>query len=173
MGLGPSKEKIKKLLEKSCNENKNLSEQNSNIKIGYYRSNPTDVRISLDSSFSSGTEASSTSFNETQSFIDFSSMEGQTITNENSAVQNLRSFPYTCIKSIMVSFDNGNSYEYYTGFIIDTNAIVTLASNVIKNGKKGLVKTCFSDKPVKSIFTPLDFKKEQNENNKKKIKMII
>ena len=167
MGLGPSKEKIKKLLEKSCNENKNLSEQNSNIKIGYYRSNPTDVRISLDSSFSSGTEASSTSFNETQSFIDFSSMEGQTITNENSAVQNLRSFPYTCIKSIMVSFDNGNTYEYYTGFIIDTNAIVTLASNVMKNGKKGLVKTCFSTKPVKTIITPLDLKKEQDDKKKK------
>jgi len=163
MGLGPSKEKIKKLLERSCNENKNLSEQNNNLKIGYYRSNPTDVRISLDSSFSSTTDANSTSFNETQSFIDYSSIEGQTITNENSAIQNIRTFPYTCIKSIMVSFDNGNNYEYYTGFIIDTNAIVTLASNVMRNGKKGIVKTSFSNKPVKTIITPLDLKKEQND----------
>ena len=168
MGLGPSKEKIKRLLEKSCNDNKNITEQSNNLKIGYYRSNPTDIRISFDNSFSSHTDVS-TSFNESQSFIDVSSMEGQTITSDNSIVQN-KQFPYSCVKSIMVSFDNGNVYEYYTGFIIDTNAIVTLASNVIKNGKKGLVKTCFSDKPVKSIFTPLDFKKEQNENNKKKNK---
>ena len=165
MGLGPSKEKIKKLLEKSCNENKNITEQNNNLKIGYYRSNPTDIRISFDNSFSSHTDAS-TSFNESQSFIDVSSMEGQTITSENSIVQN-KAFPYSCVKSIMVSFDNGNNFENYTGFIIDTNAIVTLASNVMKNGKKGIVKTCFSDKPVKSIFTPLDLKKEQNENKKK------
>ena len=165
MGLGPSKEKIKKLLEKSCNENKNISEQSNNLKIGYYRSNPTDIRISFDNSFSSHTDAS-TSFNESQSFIDVSSMEGQTITSENSIVQN-KAFPYSCVKSIMVSFDNGNNFENYTGFIIDTNAIVTLASNVMKNGKKGIVKTCFSDKPVKSIFTPLDLKKEQNENKKK------
>jgi hypothetical protein len=168
MGLGPSKEKIKRLLEKSCNDNKNITEQSNNLKIGYYRSNPTDIRISFDNSFSSHTDVS-TSFNESQSFIDVSSMEGQTITSDNSIVQN-KQFPYSCVKSIMVSFDNGNVYEYFTGFIIDTNAIVTLASNVIKNGKKGLVKTCFSDKPVKSIFTPLDFKKEQNENNKKKNK---
>lgn len=165
MGLGPSKEKIKKLLEKSCNENKNITEQNNNLKIGYYRSNPTDIRISFDNSFSSHTDAS-TSFNESQSFIDVSSMEGQTITSENSIVQN-KAFPYSCVKSIMVSFDNGNTFENFTGFIIDTNAIVTLASNVMKNGKKGIVKTCFSDKPVKSIFTPLDLKKEQNENKKK------
>ena len=167
MGLGPSKEKIKKLLERSCNENKNLSEQNNNLKRGYYRSNPTDVRISLDSSFSSTTDANSTSFNETQSFIDYSSIEGQTITNENSAIQNIRTFPYTCIKSIMVSFDNGNNYEYYTGFIIDTNAIVTLASNVMRNGKKGTVKTSFSNKQVKTIFTPLDLKndKKGKDNN--------
>ena len=168
MGLGPSKEKIKKLLEKSCNENKNITEQNNNLKIGYYRSNPTDIRISFDNSFSSHTDAS-TSFNESQSFIDVSSMEGQTITSENSIIQN-KAFPYSCVKSIMVSFDNGNTFENFTGFIIDTNAIVTLASNVMKNGKKGIVKTCFSDKPVKSIFTPLDLKKEQNENNKKKNK---
>ena len=168
MGLGPSKEKIKRLLEKSCNDNKNITEQSNNLKIGYYRSNPTDIRISFDNSFSSHTDVS-TSFNESQSFIDVSSMEGQTITSDNSIVPN-KQFPYSCVKSIMVSFDNGNVYEYFTGFIIDTNAIVTLASNVIKNGKKGLVKTCFSDKPVKSIFTPLDFKKEQNENNKKKNK---
>ena len=168
MGLGPSKEKIKKLLEKSCNENKNITEQNNNLKIGYYRSNPTDIRISFDNSFSSHTDAS-TSFNESQSFIDVSSMEGQTITSENSIIQN-KAFPYSCVKSIMVSFDNGNTFENFTGFIIDTNAIVTLASNVMKNGKKGLVKTCFSDKQVKSIFTPLDLKKEQNENNKKKNK---
>ena len=168
MGLGPSKEKIKRLLEKSCNDNKNITEQSNNLKIGYYRSNPTDIRISFDNSFSSHTDVS-TSFNESQSFIDVSSMEGQTITSDNSIVQN-KQFPYSCVKSIMVSFDNGNIYEYFTGFIIDTNAIVTLASNVIRNGKKGLVKTCFSDKPVKSIFTPLDFKKEQNENNKKKNK---
>ena len=106
MGLGPSKEKIKKLLEKSCNENKNITEQNNNLKIGYYRSNPTDIRISFDNSFSSHTDAS-TSFNESQSFIDVSSMEGQTITSENSIVQN-KAFPYSCVKSIMVSFDNGN-----------------------------------------------------------------
>ena len=34
MGLGPSKEKIKKILERSCNDNKNLSEQ-TKLKIEY------------------------------------------------------------------------------------------------------------------------------------------
>ena len=70
----------------------------------------------------------------------------------------------------MVSFDNGNNYEYYTGFIIDTNAIVTLASNVMRNGKKGIVKTSFSNKQVKTIITPLDLKKDHNDKDNNNIK---
>ena len=54
MGLGPSKEKIKRILEKSCNDNKNISEQ-TKLKIEYCKSltvNETTMSGG-DSSFSS------------------------------------------------------------------------------------------------------------------------
>ena len=98
MGLGPSKEKIKKILEKSCNENKNLSEQ-TKLKIEYCKSlSVSETAMNGDSSFSSQNDSmdsdSSRSLGETSSYIDVTNVEGQNITSRSSAVSRSKEFPY-------------------------------------------------------------------------------
>ncbi len=155
MGLGPSKEKIKKILEKSCNENKNLSEQ-TKLKIEYCKSlSVSETAMNGDSSFSSQNDSmdsdSSRSLGETSSYIDVTNVEGQNITSRSSAVSRSKEFPYIGVGTITVKFSQSNNESCKTCFIIDSNVIVTLESNVkkIEKGNANHIITSFNDKVIK------------------------
>ena len=155
MGLGPSKEKIKKILEKSCNENKNLSEQ-TKLKIEYCKSlSVSETAMNGDSSFSSQNDSmdsdSSRSLGETSSYIDVTNVEGQNITSRSSAVSRSKEFPYIGVGTLTVKFSQSNNESCKTCFIIDSNVIVTLESNVkkIEKGNANHIITSFNDKVIK------------------------
>ena len=155
MGLGPSKEKIKKILEKSCNENKNLSEQ-TKLKIEYCKSlSVSETAMNGDSSFSSQNDSmdsdSSRSLGETSSYIDVTNVEGQNITSRSSAVSRSKEFPYIGVGTITIKFSQSNNESCKTCFIIDSNVIVTLESNVkkIEKGNANHIITSFNDKVIK------------------------
>jgi len=129
MGLGPSKEKIKRILEKSCNENKNLSEQ-TKLKIEYCKSlTVNEAGTNGDSSFASENDSmdsdSSRSLGETSSYIDVSNVEGQNITSRSSAVSRSKEFPYIGVGTLTVKFSQSNNESCKTCFIIDSNVIET------------------------------------------------
>ena len=158
MGLGPSKEKIKKILERSCNDNKNLSEQ-TKLKIEYCKSLITNetTMTSGDSSFSSQNDSmdsdTSRSLGETSSYIDVTSVEGQNITARSSAVSRSKEFPYIGVGTIIASFSHSENKSIKTCFIIDSNVIVTLESNIKKISKGDAANhiiTSFNDKVIKN-----------------------
>ena len=155
MGLGPSKEKIKRILEKSCNENKNLSEQ-TKLKIEYCKSlTVNEAGTNGDSSFASENDSmdsdSSRSLGETSSYIDVTNVEGQNITSRSSAVSRSKEFPYIGVGTLTVKFSQSNNESCKTCFIIDSNVIVTLESNVkkIEKGNANHIITSFNDKVIK------------------------
>ena len=155
MGLGPSKEKIKKILEKSCNENKNLSEQ-TKLKIEYCKSlTVNEAGTNGDSSFASENDSmdsdSSRSLGETSSYIDVSNVEGQNITSRSSAVSRSKEFPYIGVGTITIKFSQSNNESCKTCFLIDSNVVVTLESNIkkIEKGNANHITTSFNDKVVK------------------------
>ena len=160
MGLGPSKEKIKKILERSCNDNKNLSEQ-TKLKIEYCKSLITNetTMTSGDSSFSSQNDSmdsdTSRSLGETSSYIDVTSVEGQNITARSSAVSRSKEFPYIGVGTIIASFSHSENKSIKTCFIIDSNVIVTLESNIKKISKGDAANhiiTSFNDKVKFSCY---------------------
>ena len=149
MGLGPSKEKIRKILEKSIN-NQNINTQSlANLKIEYKYKQGDGMDIEETVSNNSSSEGSD--FDGTDSF-NFSQDETQNITSPVLDVKNPKKFPYITIGRLQVRFPQVDYDEYFTCFLIDTNVVITLASNLEnanKGGRAKIISTTFSEEKVK------------------------
>ena len=148
MGLGPSKEKIRKILEHSIT-NSNISEQ-KNLKIEYkfIYAESAEAEDNPSAQMKGGENAGG---GENESFI-FSQEVTQVLDNPKLDVKNLNKFPYNSVGTISVKFPVSDAEFVYTCFLIDTNVVVTLASNLESNSKGGKAKsivTSFSKEQVK------------------------
>ena len=171
MGLGPSKEKIRKILERSIT-NPNMNEQ-KNLKIEY----KFNLKESLEAEENSTnmTNAVSNDNSENDSFY-FSTDLTMTLNNPKLNVKNTKKFPYITIGTISVTFPEFKEVFEYTCFLIDTNVVVTLASNIdskSKGGRASSIVTSFSNEKVKweNVFIQgEDYAKDKGKKDKDKTK---
>ena len=147
MGLGPSKEKIRRILEESMT-NPNTNEQKyAKIEYKYKTTDAMDVEESPQN-FSQGENAQG---NGEDSFT-FSQEITQDLKNPRLDVKTVNKFPYIAIGTIISQFNEGKEQVQNTCFLIDTNVVVTLASNINdknKGGKATSIMTTFSNEYVK------------------------
>ena len=151
MGLGPSKEKIRKILEDSM-INPNTNEQKySKIEYKYKQTESMDVEENT-ANMNQGENQQNTGEG-SESFI-FSQEITQALNNPRLDVKKINKFPYIAIGTITSQFP-GDQVVQNTCFLIDTNVVVTLASNIEnknKGGKAESITTTFSKEKVKICF---------------------
>jgi len=150
MGLGPSKEKIRKILEHSITNP--ISSDQKNIKIEYKFDYAGAAAEAEENSNASTRGGDSKGGSENDSFI-LSQEVTQTLDNPTLNVKNMNKFPYSAIGTITCKFPVDENKEFiYTCFLIDTNVVLTLAANLESNSKGGKAKsivTSFSKEQVK------------------------
>ena len=150
MGLGPSKEKIRKILEHSITNP--ISSDAKNIKIEYKFDYAGAAAEAEENSNASTRGGDNKGGSENDSFI-LSQEVTQTLDNPTLNVKNMNKFPYSAIGTITCKFPVDENKEFiYTCFLIDTNVVLTLASNLESNSKGGKAKsivTSFSKEQVK------------------------
>ena len=156
MGLTPSKEKILKTLEKSIT-NPNINELK--IEYKYQIKGGLDSDVDLNKSISSEKNIEDDDFNFSLNI---------NIDSELSDVKNIKKYPYNTVGTLIVKFPNEEEVNLFTCFLIDTNVVVTLASNLINNNKGGKatsILTTFSEEKVKweNIFIQGDEKKKKDK----------
>jgi hypothetical protein len=167
MGLGPSKEKIRKILEKSMT-NPNSNEQ-KNLKIEYKYKQGEIMDIEDSTTNTTNTEGSD--YQENGDSFNFSTDDNQTITSPLQDVKNIKKFPYIAIGTITVRFPLLDEDREYTCFLIDTNVVVTLASNIddkSKGGRAKTIKTTFSNEKVKPENIHIQGEDDKKEKKKQK-----
>jgi len=168
MGLGPSKDKIRKILEKSIS-NINTNEQ-KDLKIEY-KYNLSENLQACDSIQNTSSDTSTEgpgddSFNFSQEIV-------QVVDSSQLDVKNVKLFPHSTIGTLIVRFDSSDMDEYFTCFLVDTNVVVTLASNLNnknKGGKAKSIMTTFSDEKVKWENIHIQNEKKEKEKGKKDFK---
>ena len=149
MGANSNKKEILKTLENSECDKKIFGYENPKIeyKINYVIDEKDENN--LDDSF------------------DFSFEKEKDINDTYKDIKNIKKYPYNSIGTISVQFPLSDEIFIYTCFLIDTNMVVTLASNIENTNKGGKAKfmvTSFSKESVKweNIFIQ---EEESNENN--------
>ena len=161
MGLGPSKDKIRKILEKSIsNVNSNLQKD---LKIEYKY--VLNEKIQTDSNQNIPNETSTDI--PTEDSFNFSQEIVQVVDSNQLDIKNVKLFPHSTIGTLIVRFDSDKD-EYFTCFLIDTNVVVTLSSNLVnknKGGKARSIMTTFSEEKVK--WENIHFQNEKKEKGKK------
>ena len=167
MGLGPSKEKIRKILEDSM-INPNTNEQKySKIEYKYKQTESMDVEENT-ANMNQGENQQNTGEGG-ESFI-FSQEITQALNNPRLDVKKINKFPYIAIGTITSQFP-GDQVVQNTCFLIDTNVVVTLASNIDnknKGGKAESITTTFSKEKVKIDSTHIIIQGEEEKKGKKK-----
>ena len=150
MGLGPSKEKIRKILEHSITNP--ISSDQKNIKIEYKFDYAGAAAEAEENSNASTRGGDNKGGSENDSFI-LSPEVTQALDNPTLNVKNMNKFPYSAIGTITCKFPVDENKEFiYTCFLIDTNVVLTLAANLESNSKGGKAKsivTSFSKEQVK------------------------
>ena len=150
MGLGPSKEKIRKILEHSITNP--ISSDQKNIKIEYKFDYTGAAAEAEENSNSTAHGGENRPGEEGNSFI-LSEQINQSLDNPILNVKNMNKFPYSAIGTITCKFPVDENKEFtYTCFLIDTNVVLTLAANLDSNSKGGKAKSImcsFSKEPVK------------------------
>ena len=159
MGLGPSKNKIKAILQRSCNDEKDMP-LNANDCIPFH--NECFSQTTGPSSFSAPDDPDRVS--DSLSIIEASSVEAIPITSKASKVQ-IRQYPYCAVGTLFATFpDNKDKVHQYTCFLIEANVVVTLASNINNaefGGKAISVTTSFSNDKISNISYPEEFEKNK------------
>ena len=166
MGLGPSKEKIRRILERSIT-NPNMSEQKT-LKIEYKYKQTESMEVEENSTNVSSSDNQDGVENDS---FTFSTEVTQALNNPKLDVKNIKKFPYIAIGKISVVFPVSEVPFEYTCFLIDTNVVVTLASNINdknKGGKAKSIVTTFSEEKVKweNVFIQDEEKKEKGKKDK-------
>lgn len=150
MGLGPSKKKIKEILQLSC------TGENSPINQTYIKCqhNQNDVGNIGGNSFISSTQVDqSQSYSSDSSGIyDTSSIVVYPISSKSTLFTNPEMYPYCCVGTLKVKFPKSDDFYYYTCFLIDANVVCTLASNLTNieyGGDATEIYTSFSKDKIK------------------------
>ena len=97
------------------------------------------------------------------------------ITNRRFNIKNIEKFPYSSIGILSVKFPKTEEIYNYTCFLIYSDIVVTLSSNLYKpkeGGRAISIKTSFSEKEVKwnNIYLEENFEiKNENKNEEKDI----
>lgn len=160
MGLGPSKSKIKQILQNSCTGDNFIMTQDL-IQCHY---NPNNlVNGQLSQSFqSTQLDITSESFSATNSF-------SQIITSQSSLVREFGMFPCCSVGTLSVKFSKVDEILQYTCFLINENVAVTLASNIYNPlyGEAKEIYTSFSKDriPATRIKIMEGYKTNQPQNN--------
>ncbi len=152
----------------------NISNEQNISKIDYkYEENRKESIISTTDS-----AKNSTNRDRRVSSFNFSIWDddNQTITSLLQDVENIKKYPYIAIGTITVKFPNLEEDLEYTCFLIDTNVVVTLASNIKdknKGGRATKIKTTFSDEEVnqKNVHIQGEDSKE-DEKSAEKIELM-
>ena len=169
MGLGPSKEKIRKILEHSITNP--ISSDQKNIKIEYKFDYAGAAAEAEENSNSVSRNGENKGGAEGESFI-LSEQITQVIDNPALNVKNMNKFPYSAIGTISCKFPVDDTKEFiYTCFLIDTNVVLTLASNLESNSKGGRAKsiTCsFSKEQIKWENITIQGSETKGKGNKGK-----
>ena len=169
MGLGPSKEKIRKILEHSITNP--ISSDQKNIKIEYKFDYAGAAAEAEENSNSVSRNGENKGGAEGESFI-LSEQITQVIDNPALNVKNMNKFPYSAIGTISCKFPVDDNKEFiYTCFLIDTNVVLTLASNLESNSKGGRAKsiTCsFSKEQIKWENITIQGSETKGKGNKGK-----
>ena len=113
-------------------------------------------------------EKPSSSKNEEDDSFDFDDIDLDylyRIDSPRSDVKNIKKYPYNSIGTISVQFPDSDEIFVYTCFLIDSNVVVTLASNLDnknKGGKAKSIATSFSEEYInwENIF----IQKEEKSN---------
>ena len=158
-GTRSFEEKIKEILQKSCNDEKDMP-LNSNDCIPFQ--NECFSMATGPSSFSAPDDNDRVS--ESLSIIEASSVEAVPITREESKVH-VRHYPYCAVGTLFAYFPDNKDIVYHsTCFLIEANVVVTLASNLYnidQGGKATSVTTSFSNEKVTTIMFPDNFEKNK------------
>ena len=145
MGIGPNKEMIHNILEHSI-INSNLNEQKAlTIEYKYKQTESMEDYDNENKVNENGDDIENDSFT-------FSIEKDQILNNPKLDVKFPKRYPYIAVGTINVKFPISEEIYVYTCFLIDTNVVVTLASNLEnknKGGKAQLIKTSFSEENVK------------------------
>ena len=169
MGLGPSKEKIRKILEHSITNP--ISSDQKNIKIEYKFDYAGAAAEAEENSNSVSRNGENKGGAEGQSFI-LSETVTQELDNPALNVKNMNKFPYSAIGTISCKFPVDDTKEFiYTCFLIDTNVVLTLASNLESNSKGGKAKSIscsFSKEPIKWENITIQGSETKGKGNKGK-----
>lgn len=160
MGLGPSKSKIKQILQNSCTGDNFITTQDM-IQCHY---NPNNlINGQLSQSFQS------TQIDISSSYDSVSESYAQSITSQNSLVKEFGMFPCCSVGTLSVKFSKVDEILQYTCFLINENVAVTLASNLYNqsNGEVKEIYTSFSkDKISMSRVKYMEgYDKNQPETN--------
>ena len=159
MGTDSSKKNIVHILENSATINNNNYKY---FKIEYKFKYNEEPKVTEDLA-EDGKEDEKKS---DDSFDFFEDEVIQNINNPKLNVKNIKKFPYCAIGTISVQFPISDEIFEYTCFLIDSNVVVTLASNlndINKGGKAKSIVTSFSEENVKweNIFIQEDEKKKK------------
>lgn len=144
MGLGPSKTKIKQILQKSCNGERIINGQDC-IPYHYIQNTNTHAQIS-------------NSFQSTQVDISVSNVSDSSISEMSfTTVKDPGKFPFCTVGTLIVKFPKSSEPIMSTCVLINENVALTLANNLYnKNygGEAKEIKTTFS----KEIIPPAHIK---------------
>ena len=101
--------------------------------------------------------------------LSFSQEVSISIDSPNLHIKNPKKFPYITIGTLTVKFPINDEDFQYTCFLIDTNVVVTLASNLNDKNKGGKAKsiiTTFSEEKVKWENIYIQGENESNKEDK-------
>ena len=182
MGANSTKKEILQILEK-CMDNQSINKDKKYLKIEYkfnYKSLLDEEKnLSSDKNEKKNEENEENKENkenaEEDSFI-LSFEINQSLDDPKLNVKNISKFPYSAIGTISVQFPISEEIFVYTCFLIDTNVVVTLASNLkskSKGGKAKSIVTSFSKENVKweNIFIQGEEISDKKNDEKDKIQI--
>ena len=167
MGINSGKKEILQILENNKTKFLNIHDT-GNFKIEYKYKHSDEYEGNY---ISSENEVEKGEYFD-DSFI-FEEEEIPRLNNPKLDIKKLNRYPYNSIGTISVQFPLSNEIFEFTCFLIDSNVVVTLASNLEnknKGGKAKLITTSFSKENVKweNIFIQEEEKKEIKKDEKDK-----
>ena len=151
MGIKTSKKDFYQILEKSAKPYAPLIYENNKI---FCKSNKRNFSNSDKNLLSPNEETNDEENSEIDSFY-FSLHLNMIIDYPNADIDDIKKFPYKSVGTIIAKFPVSNEIFEYTCFLINSNVVVTLASN-LKNKSKGGKAT--------SIFTSFSYEEVRWEN---------
>ena len=166
MGIKASKKEILQMLKKSS---KYVNIKAIEYKFDYFKNLNEEH-------FHNYNEKKEPSDDENDSFF-FSDDDIPTIDDPKANIKKTKRYPYSAVGTMIVQFPASDEIFEYTCFLIGTNVVVTLASNLENKSKGGralLIQTSFNKQNVgwKNIYIQgkddsLGEKNEEEEKNKK------